>query len=189
MFINLLSSQSQPSTPILNLRPILFSERCIRLIPRRNPQKVIILTTRYLGPNKRRVYSLVTQWHLILLMVMDVCGIIDYTQEDRHSVARQLGAGVACEGGVVEGLSGFGADLQSSTAGAAFVVGEADAVNVGFLDTREFSDYFGDLGGGPVGVSVYSMLNSGRGLYTYTFSLFQRKVSPSRSRKYQRPSP
>ena len=84
-------------------------------------------------------------------MVMDVRGVIDYTQEDGHCVTRKLGAGVACERSVVEGLSGFGADLQGGTAGAAFVVGETDAVDVGFLDAGEFADYFGNFGGGTAG--------------------------------------
>ena len=84
-------------------------------------------------------------------MVMDVRRFIDDAEEDGHRVARQFGPGVACECGIVEGLPGFGADLEGGAAGAAFVVGEADAVDVGFLDAGEFADYFGDFGGGAGG--------------------------------------
>jgi hypothetical protein len=52
-------------------------------------------------------------------------------------------------------LAGFGADLKGCAAGAAFVVGEADAVDVGFVDAGEFADYFGDFGGGSDGRLVY----------------------------------
>lgn len=83
-----LPAHSQPSTPILNLLPILLPKRRIRLIPRRNPQEMIIPTIRHLRPNKLRVHSLVTQRNLILLMVMDVRGVIDYTQENGHCVTR-----------------------------------------------------------------------------------------------------
>ena len=48
--------------------------------------------------------------------------------------------------------------MEGCAAGAAFVVGEADTVDVGFLDTGEFADYFGDFGGGTGGVVSWKFL-------------------------------
>ena len=123
VYLSTITIRLQPGASIRNLLPILLSKRPIRLIPWRNPQEIITLTISHLCPDKRGIYSLLTQRHLVLLVVMDMGGFIDYPEEDWHCVAWQLGAGIACESGIVKGLPCVWADLECCAAGTAFVVG------------------------------------------------------------------
>lgn len=88
-----------------------------------------------------------------MLMVVDMCWVIDDTQEDRYRVARQLRPRESCERGEIEGLACFVLDLQRCAAGAAFVVGQFDTVDICFADAGELADYFGNFGRGAGRVS------------------------------------
>ena len=100
---------------------------------------MVVFTLRGFSPNQGSINPLITKWHLVLLMVVDVSGILDDAKEQWNSIFRQLGAYESRKLRVVKRLTRIWANLNRCTAGTPLVVGETDAVNIGFGDARELA--------------------------------------------------
>jgi hypothetical protein len=111
---------------------------------------MIVFSLGRLGTQKCRVYALVAERYLVLLMVVDVSGIFDDTEEERNGISRELRAGKAGKSCVVKVLTSFWADLDCCAASSSLVIRETDTVHVGFSHSWELTYHLRDFGGSAV---------------------------------------
>lgn len=89
--------------------------------------------------NQGSINPLIPKWHLVLLMVVNMSGILHDAKEQRHSIFWQLGPYEPRKFCVIKCLTGIWANLNSRTPGTSLVVGKMDAVDIGFSDARELA--------------------------------------------------
>lgn len=135
----------QASTTRCQTCPVLLSEGLVSLLTGSEPQELIFLACRYLSTNQCRINAFISEWHFVLLIVVDVARVLDYAQEYRDGIARQLRARKASKFRKVKTFPCLRSNLKGCATSATFVVGNEDTVDVGFLDTGESTQNLGNF--------------------------------------------
>lgn len=132
---------SQPRPPLAQLLPLAPPEPLVPPAPE---------PIHRIRPRPLRRHPLGSEHGLQLLVVPRRLMLADDPEEERDGVLGQAGAGARGEGTEQALGDVVGVEEEGGAAGAAVVVGHADAVDVGLVDVRVRAEDGADLGRGDV---------------------------------------